>query len=99
MTTFTYPDRLNAPSYSMLNPTIYQDCIAPPNQPSPLPTRSRLISRRINAISKSLILLLLSIGYLTFCYTVNHRTVPLKHLGPFSITRDNLGRLCFFTAT
>lgn len=52
-------------------------------------TRNRLIWRRVRAIFKALILLFLSTGYLAFCYTVNRRVVPLRSLGPYSITPNH----------
>ncbi|KAG1740330.1 hypothetical protein EDB19DRAFT_780985 [Suillus lakei] len=52
-------------------------------------TQNRLIWRRVKAVLKALILFFLSTGYLTFCYTVHRRTVPLKSLGPYTITPDH----------
>jgi hypothetical protein len=52
-------------------------------------TRNRLIWRRVKAVLKALVLLFLSTAYLTFCYMVNHHDVPLKSLGPYSITPNH----------
>ena len=60
--------------------------------PCPL-TRNQLIWRRTKATLKVLVPLFCTVGYLAFCYAVNHHIIPLRHLGPFSITRDNLGWL------
>ncbi|KAG1776025.1 hypothetical protein EV702DRAFT_361478 [Suillus placidus] len=52
-------------------------------------TRNRLIWRRFKSILKALVLLFLSAGYLTFCYMANRHAVPLRSLGPYSITPDH----------
>jgi hypothetical protein len=54
-------------------------------------TRNRLIWRRVKAVLKALILLFLSTAYLTFCYVVNHHDVPLRSVGPYSITPSHFG--------
>ncbi|KAG1763505.1 hypothetical protein EV702DRAFT_181671 [Suillus placidus] len=51
--------------------------------------RNRLIWRRVKAILEALILFSLPTGYLAFYNTVNHSTVPLKSLGPYSITPNH----------
>lgn len=53
-------------------------------------TRNRLIWRRVKAVLKALILVFLSTAYLTFCYVVNHHDVPLRSLGPYTITPNHL---------
>lgn len=52
-------------------------------------TRNRLIWRRFKSILKALILLFLSAGYLIFCYMANRHAIPLRSLGPYSITPDH----------
>lgn len=52
-------------------------------------TRNRLIWRRVKAVLKALILVFLSTAYLTFCYVVNHHDVPLRSLGPYTITPNH----------
>jgi hypothetical protein len=105
MSTFTYPHRDNIMSTPMLTSTApevrissqelhfdSEASLVPFENPPSVHTRNQSIWRRIKTILKVLILLFLSIGYLAFCYTVKYRTVPLRHLGPFSITRNNLGQ-------
>lgn len=96
---FTFPHRDNIMSTSTAPEVKFSPHELHDFEPSlvrlqhpPLLTGNQSIWRRINTILKALILLFLSIGYLAFCYTVKYRTVPLRHLGPFSITRNNLGR-------
>lgn len=52
-------------------------------------TRNRLIWRRVKAVLKALILVFLSTAYLTFCYVVNYHDVPLRSLGPYTITPNH----------
>ena len=89
MLKFTLPDRIL--------PSKYYSELSREN-PRPL-TRNQFIWRRTKATLKVLIPLFCSIGYLAFCYTVKHHIVPLRYLGPFSITRDNLGWFIPFAET
>ncbi|KAH7902776.1 hypothetical protein BJ138DRAFT_1121112 [Hygrophoropsis aurantiaca] len=42
-------------------------------------------------VIKTLVLPLVAIGYLSFCYTVHQRVVPLKSYGLFNVTQEHLG--------
>ena len=89
MLKFTLPDSILPAKYR-----------SEPSRENPCPlTRNQFIWRRTKATLKVLIPLFCTIGYLAFCYTVKHNIVPLRKLGPVSVTRDNLGRFIPFAAT
>lgn len=57
----------------------------------PIPSRFLLDSIRL---LRSLLLPLVAVAYIVFCYTVHYKTVPVKSGGLFDNTPSNLGVLC-----